>query len=548
MYRLMVVEDEEMIRKGIVNSISWEELGYTVVAEGKNGKEALDILEKNPVDVLLTDIKIPIMDGTELAKRARKMYPDIEIVILSGFSDFEYARQAISFRAFDYFLKPTNKKKLLGVFEKLKEHMDQKRERKEDVFHNSIFINAGYEIMRQEFIEAILKGDAHFFKDFEEHTRTLELDFSGQYYTVATLKFDRKSIYQELESSWATDKRLLTFSYGNIIKEALSEYATVHYHVDDYDTINFIFCFESYEEQDNFMIPCLENISENIQNCLFKHTAIPYAIGIGLSYPSIHYISKSYVQAQKSIRRNFYLDEQKIQVYKDNNASTYEQNFINYYPDELKSAVTLIGNGLYTETRQTLETMFKRLEAQKLLPEIVKNYCVALILMIQSSINIPSEELEETIGTEYNEFVKEALTVKELETHVIQAMVKLAKKMSQVVEQEDIDEQHVTIDQAKQFMQDHLSEKINLKDISEHVYLSETYFSFFFKKVTGMTYIDYIQKLRMNKAKEILLETNCKIYEVAEQIGYNDYKYFSAQFKKYVAMTPKEYRKKNRKN
>ena len=546
MYRLMVVEDEEMIRKGIVKSISWEELGYKVVAEGKNGKEALEILAKNPVDVLLTDIKMPIMDGTELAKKARKMYPDIEIVILSGFSDFEYARQAISFRAFDYFLKPTNKKKLLNVFEKLKEHMDQERERKEEIFHNSIFINAGYETMRQEFIQAILKGELHYFKDFEEHTRILELDFSGQYYTVATLKFDRKGIYHELESSWATDKRLLTFSYGNIIKEALSEYATIHYHVDDYDTINFIFCFETNEEQEKFMIPCLENISENIQNCLFRHALIPYAIGIGLSYPSIHYISKSYLQAQKSIRRNFYLDEQKVQIYKDNNASTYEQNFITYYPDELKSTVTLIGNGLYTETRNTLESMFKRLESQKLLPEIVKNYCIALLLMIQSSINISSDEIDETIGTEYNEFVKEALTVKELETHVIQAMVKLAKKMSQVVEHEDVDQQKITIEKAKKFIYDHLSEKINLKDISEHVYLSETYFSFLFKKITGIPYIDYIQKLRMDKAKEILLETDDKIYEVAEQIGYHDYKYFSAQFKKYIAMTPKEYRKKNR--
>ncbi|ROR30452.1 AraC family two component transcriptional regulator [Mobilisporobacter senegalensis] len=546
MYRLMVVEDEDMIRKGIVNSIPWQSLGFTVVAESANGKDALEQLEKNPVDVLLTDIKMPIMGGTELSKKTRQLYPDIEIIILSGFAEFEYARQAIGFRAFDYLLKPTNKKKLLDTFAELKESMDQKREMREEVFYSNLYISAGYETMRNEFLQSMLEGDTSLFNDFDEKITSLELDFSGHYFTAATIKFDRKSIFKELESSWATDKRLLTFSYRNILKEELSNIDNAYYMVKDYDTIDFIFCFSSMEEQNAQMIPCLESISENIHNCLFKYVTVPYTIGIGLSYPSIHHIAKSYNQAKRSIQNNFYLGNQRVQIYQDNNESKYEQNFIRFYPEEMELVVASISNGSYADTKKYLTSMFQMLIEQNLLPEIVKNYCVALKLMVQSKITNSYEVLEKIIGDEYNDFVKEALNVKELEAYIVNVMVALAKEIDQTVDPLEIKEQHKVIDKAKAYIAAHLSEKITLKMISENVYLSETYFSFLFKKITGVTYIDYIQKLRMQEAKKLLVNTNYKVYKVAELIGYSDYKYFSVQFKKYVALTPKEYRNQGR--
>jgi two-component system response regulator YesN len=294
------------------------------------------------------------------------------------------------------------------------------------------------------------------------------------------------------------------------------------------------------------MIPCLESISDNIQNCLFKKVTVPYTIGIGLSYPSIHHIAKSYGQAQKSIQNNFYLGEQNIQIYHDQKESKYEQNYIQYYPEEMQNTAVAISNGNYKETKTYLKSMFNSLMEQKLLPEIVKNYCIALKFMVQSKISNSYELIERVIGSSYNEFVKEALTVKELEAFIIEVMVELAREIDETVDSSALNEQRMVIDKAKLFIREHLSEKINLSMISEHVYLSETYFSFLFKKVTGIAYIDYIQKLRMNEAKKLLINTTYKIYEVAEMIGYNDYKYFSVQFKKYVGITPKECRNQGR--
>ena len=205
-----------------------------------------------------------------------------------------------------------------------------------------------------------------------------------------------------------------------------------------------------------------------------------------------------------------------------------------------------ISNGNHLDTKKYLVSMFRALSEQNLLPEIVKNYCIALKLMVQSKITNSNGVMEKIIGDEFNEFVKEALTVKELETYIVNVMVALAQAIDETIDPLEIKEQRMIIEKAKAYIAACLSDKITLKMISEYVYLSETYFSFLFKKVTGITYIDYIQKLRMQEAKKLLVNTNYKVYKIAEMIGYNDYKYFSVQFKKYVALTPKEYRNQGR--
>ncbi len=546
MYRLMVVEDEAMIRRGIIKSIPWGDLGFVVVGEGKNGEEALAFMAEHPVDVLLTDIKMPLMDGIELSKKVRRLYPDIEIVVLSGFSDFEYARAAISFRAYEYLLKPTNKQRLLDAFTNLKRRMDEKSERKEEIFHSNIYLTAGYESVRREFLIGLLEGDQSLYKDFDEKAAELELDFSTNQCVSAVIRFDKKSIMEELACSWETDKRLLRFAYDNIIREALGDMERAYFVVEDYDTIHLIYCFDTLAEKEASLIPSLENISENIQNCLFKHVVVPYTIGIGLTYPSVYHITKSHNQAKRSIQNSFYQSSECVQVYQDNEESKFEQNYIQYYPEDMQRAAGYIVGGQKDEARVSMDKMFQRLIDNRLMPEIVKNYCITLKLMVQSKLKDESDLVNRVIGNMYSDYVKDALTVRELHQYVRKTMLQLSEEINRTVDVKAATEQRLVIAKAKDYIKEHLNDKINLKVISNHVYLSETYFSYLFKKVTGTTYIDYIQRLRMEEAKHLLITTNDKIYEIAEQIGYNDYKYFAIQFKKYVKVTPKAYRNQGR--
>ncbi len=543
MYSLMVVEDEDMIRRGIVGSIDWESMGFQVVGEARNGKEALEKMETLMPDVMLTDIKMPVMGGIDLSKEARKIYPSLEIVILSGFSDFEYARQAISFRAFDYILKPTNKKKLLEVFKALKLEMDKKKEEKEAAYYRKKFMNEGYELHRQKFLENLLQGKR--VHEFEETAKTLEFDFTGDRFCAATVKFDKKKAAMELEDSWLTDQRLLKFSYMNVIEEVLGGENKIYYYVESYDTINFLICFDDDVQSDDKVIRWLTGVAESIQNYLFRKSEVPYRIGIGLSYPTIDFFDKSYKQALTSIRRDFYKDASNIHLYKDADESNFELKFIQFYPEEVKLAAISICNGRITETKQHLTKMFERFIQTKIMPEVAKNYCSALVLRVKATLQV-EDCVDRLLASGYMEIVKDVMTIDELKDYVITSMISLARTIEGDLEKGDVDEQQKVIERAKDFMKNHLSEKINLKQISEHVYLSESYFSVLFKKVTGMTYVAYIQELRMNEAKRLLVETDDKIYEICDRIGYSDYKYFSGQFKKLVAMTPKEYRRQGR--
>lgn len=540
MYRLMVVEDEEMIRKGIVRSVPWNELGFVVAAEGRNGKDALEKMKNAHIDVILTDIKMPIMGGIEFSKEVRRQYPNIEIVVLSGFSDFEYARQAIRFRAFEYLLKPTNKKKLLETFKDLKEKMDKKKELKEEGFFRGVFLDAGYDSLRNDFLTSLLNGEQRVFDHMEDQMSTLELNFSGKLFTAAIIRFDKNSIYGVLEGAWEKDKKLLLFSYRNIINEVLGEMENGYAVVKEYDEINFIFCFDSKEEQDRQMIRCLENISDYIQSCLFGGMEISCIIGIGLTYPSILQISKSFHQAQRSILNNFYKEEQMIQVFQDHSESQYEQSWIQYYPEEMQGVAVCVSNGNEKETKRLLKKMFQSMINLKVLPDIVKNYCIVLKLMITSKVSLDDSQEDTIISRQYTEIVRNSLSVQDLEEYVTEILVKTAAKIDGIT---DSNEHHLAIEKAKEYIQEHYDEKITLKRISDEVYLSQNYFSFLFKKAAGMTYMDYIQSVRMREAKKILADPVFKIYEIAKKIGYNDYKYFAIQFKKLVGMTPKEYRR-----
>ncbi len=539
----MVVEDEDMIRRGIIGSVPWGELGFEVVGEGKNGLDALEKMKGMAVDVVLTDIKMPLMGGLEFSNTIRKLYPDIEIIVLSGFSDFEYARQAIRFRAFEYLLKPTNKTKLIDSFTALKEKLDKKKEAKEALFHKGIFINAGYDSMRNDFLASLLNGERHVFDRMDEQISYLELDFTGEFFTAATIRFDQQSICREFEAAWEKDKKLLMFSYRNIINEILGEIENAYAIVKEYDQIDFIFCFETREAQERQLGCSLENIVDYIKSCLFKGKNITSAIGIGLTYPSILQIGKSFHQAEKSILNNFFSSDQVLHVFHDKLESKYEQNWIEYYPKEMHVIASCVCAGDVAGTQRYIDLMFETMVKHKIMPEIIKNYCVVLKLMILSKSSLEDKQIEEMMGDQFTEIVRSTLSIQALRDYVAETLAALAGKIEAYVGDESGKAHCQAVEKSKEYIHQHYSEKITIKQISDEVFLSQNYFSALFRKATGMTYMDYIQKVRMDEAKRLLADPYYKVYEIAQKIGYSEYKYFALQFKKMVGMSPKEYRK-----
>jgi len=207
MYKLLVVEDEVLIRKGIVKSIDWNSLGYEVIGEAVNGSDALEMIERNTPDVVLTDVKMPVMDGLELSRIIEGRYKGIKIIILSGYADF------------DYLLKPTDKTKFIDTFVRLKTELDKEKEKNHDMVLLLGKMNEGLINLRADFIFSLLNGDIPSIQNTYERMEYLELDLTGENFTVAVIKIEGSMI--NLLKKWGNDAKRIMFACTKIIQELL---------------------------------------------------------------------------------------------------------------------------------------------------------------------------------------------------------------------------------------------------------------------------------------------------------------------------------------
>lgn len=188
MYKIILVEDEAIIRRGIKRGVKWEEQGFEIAAEAEDAEEALRLLQEMPVDVVLTDVKMPGMNGVELSRKVKEQYPQTEIVILSGFAEFEYAKAAVSFGAFEYMVKPVRKQEIEAVFYRLKEKLDRRFREQAEEQRRMLVLNEGMEKLREALLLELLEGERKAYTNLEEEIMRLELELSTRNVQAAVIR------------------------------------------------------------------------------------------------------------------------------------------------------------------------------------------------------------------------------------------------------------------------------------------------------------------------------------------------------------------------
>lgn len=545
MYKIMVVEDEDIIRKGVIKSIPWNELGFEVIAEAVNGKDALAKIELHKPDVILTDIRMPVMDGLELTRIVKEKYEDIQIVILSGFADFEYAKSAIQFRAFEYLLKPTDKRKFLEAFERLKTELDKEQQEKNTSRIINVKLNEGLQKLREEFVSQLIEGETVSFYTLQDRMNYLEMDLSGNHFTVATIHIDIED-EEAFLAEWKYDKKLIAFVYANIINEILgvTEHSAIV--VKDIKEIAILFCFENMEEQDRLMIKLVEDSVSYIQRKFFMSRKGNVVAGVGLTYPDIRQAHKSYQQSKKSLEKRFLYDGIPVFVFQEGQEYDFEKQWVKDYPMEANSIISEAISGNSEGVKTLINKMFGRFLENHIIFNLTKNYCYVLCFLLTSSLAGLEEGFKhpEISGKNFENDIKKITSIDSLKQYVMDLFLTTSDKIA-IHKLTQSTYQEKTIDRVKEYIQLNYAQNLSLQEISQHVYLSSTYLSFLFKSVTGETYIDYLKNVRIEKAKELLKRLDLKVYEVAERVGYNDYKYFTLQFKKMVGLSPKEFRERH---
>lgn len=530
MLKLMLVDDEAIIRKGIRTSIDWSSYGVEIAGEAANGRDALELALELKPHIVITDIRMPVMDGLALSNDLKKQLPDAKIIVLSGYDDFAYAREALSLGVYEYLLKPVGAEDLISLITKLQgEILKEQAEKNESLSANIVF-NENYPNIKSNFVNRILKGELPDSNAVMEKAKALKLDLLAPEYLVFTVDIDDFLLLTE--DMPPRDVELLRFSVMNISEELLLSMTSGLVCYSEFEHLVGLVCAKILPES------LIDSLCKEIRHCIKKYLGLSVSIGIGKSCKNILEVSRSYSEALTALRSKIHRGKGSIIHYRERDDA--ERPLAVLYPSNEEKEIinhlkTLNIDGLNT----AIGRVFAGFASSNADPESIKNICSRLLVMAISSIEDMGIDIQEHLGVNFNPY-RSADKFDVLED-LQQWLKALFEKMSGLIQERKNSKFKGIIKTALQYIKENYQRDLSLADIAGIVYVTPNYLSRVFKEEMGVNFVDWLNQFRVEKAKVLLLEAGMKSYEVAEKVGYSDYKYFSYIFKKYTGCTPKEY-------
>ena len=534
MLKIFLAEDEVIVRETIKRMIPWEDLGFELVGEAADGEMALPLLLRQKPDLLITDIKMPFMDGLTLAKVAKKEIPGLKVVILSGYDDFNYAKQAINIGVEDYLLKPITKNALIERLTEIRSRYEHEKTQKEyyEKFHREM--QAYEKNSSRDFFEALVSGSMDMMEIYRRSeklgldivaeaynvlifTMNCEEDFSGQREGYSEWEAESLELLEEFfsENTSAMLFRCNIFSYGVLIKGQK----------------------ETIEENTRSCVSEIQRILDR------KEQKRQWFVAAGEPVERYHTASRAFSQRYLYDENILYYDEmasmEKKNVTEDD--STYLQkvdvNALN--PVILQK---FLSNGLLEETENFVKDYFYAIGQEPLESLVFRNY---VTLNVRFSVMSFLKEIGCATRTLEQEDTEDVLS--ESSKNLENAIAYAEKIISQAIalrDQNSGNKNRSILKTAVDFIDSHyMEEDMSLNKAANAANVSANHFSALFSQNMGQTFIEYLTNLRMNKAKEYLRCTSMRSSEIAGEIGYKDAHYFSYLFKKTQGMTPSDYRK-----
>jgi two-component system response regulator YesN len=530
MLNLIIVDDEETTRNSLLELVPWAMLGIEAVKTAENGLAALMLAEIFTPSILLTDIRMPKMNGIDLAKNIRQLYPACEIIFLSGFSDKEYLKSAIQLNAVDYLEKPIDMEELRSLFIRtVQKLLDDQRKFAEDIrlknhFHENIHL------LRQDMTLELVLHQADLYNLLGRYKHeVLQLSTEG-YFTVLCVLFNWTGDIQ------ADDKALIK---NNILKQLNEKGHFAGFH------------FLSGFVNDNYLVFIInEKIDSTTQRCkafwenLFKlllkesQSIFTFAAGCSASSTNLHSIPDMYKSAFQILKQQFYQGSYKVFYSPPLPVSSYEMDKELYirFKKLLRSGSTLEVNNLVIQLTKDISLTLDP-DTSK-----IKNiYFTLLRILFEVMMQWDIVESEDDTANKYIwQELDDKKTLNELSGLLLVNIETVLKKTEN--KEASIDK----MDEIKKYiMNNYANNQLSIQSIATYAYLSQTYLCACFKKATGKTINGFITELRIEKAKELILDRKIKLYEVSTHIGFSDANYFSTLFKKYVGLTPSEFRERH---
>ena len=513
MYKVLIVDDERIIREGIASSIDWNQYGFSLCGLAENGINAYECIREDVPDVVITDIKMPGMDGLELISKVHEEFPQIIFIILSGYGEFEFANKAMKYGVKYYLLKPCDENEIIKILKKITIEKGEKE--KKDKFFSDINDNLK---------KVLPQVGEQFLRDF----------IMGVNYSKSELEY-----FLRLFEINETKFKLIVFKMDNVV-DVIDKFALKNI---AYDILNQNPVYLTSIIDNNILLliksidlAILTDLLFQIKSNFNKYFKSDICVGVS-NENEFENIQKMYFEVQECLKCEFYLGDNKIiteKIIEFNNSrdnlktSTYNENIPIY-----------VKTGNLESLNSELDGFFHMIYQEKLEIEMAKNYCIEIFLIILRQGNF--KEVSSYTKGLYE--IQDKSTLKQISVYIKDIANKIAKK-----NYEDNTENYgAIISTVINYVNNNIQNyELSLTWIAKKVlFINENYLGKLFYKHTNEKFSRYVVRLRMEKAKELIKsKKDYKIYEITEQIGLGDNtQYFSQVFKKYTGYTPSEYRK-----
>lgn len=524
MYKVLIVDDEVLVRVGLKTTIDWEAIGFSIVAEASNGEQGFEQYKKHLPEVIITDIKMPKQDGLWLVEKVRKENSQVKILVLTCYDEFSYARKALKVGADDYILKSeVEDEELIALMISIRNKIDAQNKTK--LIHEHVLNNTD-DIKKSIFLE-ICKSD------FDLGSKLIErlngINFRTKETKVAFISISMIHGEQKVQSETTqSNQALLNIIFGQFTEEA----------------IDYVYSYEMNRSMFFLSSPTL--------NTTVIKRIITAASNSAKQYFDIYLNSVSSVvigeMGELPMVYKAFINKAEILFYKKENTFTFmgidaitfiEPNVFDLKKKHNKGIVEAIGQEDIEKTNDLVREVGSFFNQNNINPMIVKIFFSNLMGDIFSSYGLFLENSEEFKTHEYYHYKIESS--KQLD-NIVQLLMEFTSKVINAIQNMRHNNSKQMINKALNFIEYHYEEKISLDDVAKELNLSKHYLCSAFKKETGTNMSLYINKLRIEKAKQMLLESDVKIKEIFEKVGYANQQYFSKVFKKVTGQTVIEYK------
>lgn len=537
MLRIFLVEDEVVVRETIKKMIPWEQYGYELVGEAPDGEVALPMIRKLKPDLLVTDIKMPFMDGLTLSKIVKKDFPHMKIVILSGYDDFNYAKQAISIGVEDYLLKPITKNAFLERLTEIRNRWEQEQGQKEYYEKFKREIQEYEKNSSRDFFEALISGSMDGEEIYKRADR-LGLDIVAEMYNILIFTMDsgRKmpgisDEYSEKEARKHEKMQgfFLNHPFAMLFRNAAFSYA--------------VLVKENRSEPGENTKKCVDFFRETLGD----EKDQDWFLAVGQPVERMSSIKISYHAASKAFARRYlydgnilyYEDLEQEKTAKDKGICLKKIDINALNPAILEN---FLGRGLLEETEDFVRDYFHAIGHEAMASMVFRNYVILNIrfsvLGFLKKLGCEVKELEEHNVEDFLE--KKAGSMEAAEKYAEE----MIHKAIMARDENSGNKNRSILKTAVAYIDSHyMDENLSLNTAAQVANISANHFSALFSQNMGQTFIEYLTSIRMRHARELLRCTSKRSNEIAAEVGYKDAHYFSYLFKKIQGMTPSEYRK-----